>query len=214
MNILYNDSEITVAVKPAGLVSEADCPDSFPDILAVHLERSGEKHVKLFTVHRLDQKTEGIIVYAKNTSAAAELSAQITDKKWTKIYTAVLCGIPEKESDTLCDLLYFDRMCGKAFVVDRERRGVKSASLTYKIIKISDDRKQCVISVELHTGRTHQIRVQFASRKLPICGDRKYGAPAEFGNTLSLCASSLSFPHPKSGEQMSFNIKPSGFSID
>ncbi len=214
MNVLYNDENILAAVKPSGLVSEASCPDSFPDRLSAYLSETEKKPTKLYAVHRLDKDTEGIIVYAKDPATAAALSKQITDKKWTKIYTAMLCGIPEKESDTLCDLLFYDRTRSKSFVVKRERRGVKAASLTYRTLNISSDEKRSTVSVELHTGRTHQIRVQFASRSLPLCGDRKYGATAEFGSKLCLCASSLSFPHPKTGEAIHFEITPAFFSID
>ncbi len=213
MNILYNDKYIVVATKPSGSVSEIGCPDSFPDRLSAYLNELNEQS-KLFPVHRLDKDTEGIMVYAKSSYTASVLSEQILNKKWTKIYTALLCGIPEQEKDTLCDLLFYDRTKGKSFVVKRERQGVRSASLTYKIIKLLNDGKRCAVSVELHTGRTHQIRVQFASRKLPLCGDRKYGAPAEYGNTLALAATSLSIPHPKTGCMLHFEITPSNFSTD
>ena len=106
-------------------------------------------------------------------------------------------------------MLYYDRNRGKSFVVSRERKGVKDAALSYQVLEISNDKKTTRVSVTLETGRTHQIRVQFASRGIPLCGDRRYGAPAESGKSLMLCASSLSFKHPITGEAMDFSITPS-----
>ena len=208
INVLYNDEHITVAVKPAGLLSEGEGKDCFPSLLALGLEEKCGHRVSVFPVHRLDRATEGIMVYALTKEAAAKLSEQIIGGEWNKIYTALLTKAPEKSKDTLCDLLYYDKAKGKSFVVKKERRGVKSAVLHYEIIGTSIDEKATAVSVELETGRTHQIRVQFASRKMPLVGDRRYGAPAEFGNTLALCATKLNFKHPKTSEELSFNIEP------
>lgn len=200
--ILYLDKNIVVAVKPSGYLSEGGGHLSFPDAL------EGEIGAKPLPVHRLDRETEGIMVYALDKAAAAELSAQIQSDAWQKIYTAVLWGAPEKEEGQLCDLLYYDRSKNKSFVVKKERKGVKSASLDYSVIGASEDGQKTVVSVRLHTGRTHQIRVQFASRGTPLCGDRRYGAPAESGKGLALFATSLSFEHPMTHEQMEFSISP------
>ncbi len=206
IKILYNDEYIAVAVKPRGFVSETDCKDSFPERLARNLSENEAKAVTLFAVHRLDKETEGIMVYAKSNATAATLSASLADGKWEKIYKALLCKAPAESEGELRDLLYYDRARGKSFVVTKKRQGVKSAVLSYKVLNILNDGR-ALVEVKLGTGRTHQIRVQFASRALPLCGDRRYGAPAEYGNTLALCAYRLSFPHPKSGEQMRFEIE-------
>ncbi len=206
IKILYNDGYIAVAVKPRGLVSEAGCKDSFPDRLACYLSENEGKNVTLFAVHRLDKETEGIMVYAKSSTSAATLSASLADGKWEKIYKALLCKAPAESEGELHDLLYYDRARGKSFVVTKKRQGVKSAVLSYKVLNILNDGR-ALVEVRLGTGRTHQIRVQFASRALPLCGDRRYGAPAEYGNTLALCAYRLSFLHPNTGEQMRFEIE-------
>ena len=147
------------------------------------------------------------MVYALKSESAARLSEAISQGRWEKTYIARLWGIPQEPNGRLCDLLYYDRARGKSFVVDRHRKGVKEAILDYETVAISPDRATSTVRVSLLTGRTHQIRVQFASRGLPLCGDRRYGAPAESGKALCLCAVSLSFEHPRSGERMSFEIE-------
>ena len=200
--ILYLDKNIVVAVKPSGYLSEGGGDLSLPDALA---RETGKTPL---AVHRLDRETEGIMVYALDKSSAASLSVQIQKGDWKKIYTAVLWGAPKAESGQLCDMLYYDRSKNKSFVVKKERKGVKSAVLDYTLLWKSEDKKRSAVSITLGTGRTHQIRVQFASRGTPVCGDRRYGAPAESGKRLALFATSLSFRHPVSNEQMEFSIEP------
>ena len=200
--ILYLDKNIVVAIKPSGYLSEGGGYLSFPDALAEEIGASP------LAVHRLDRETEGIMVYALDKPSAAALSAQIQGGDWKKIYTAVLWGVPEKESGQLCDMLYYDRSKNKSFVVKKERKGVKLALLDYSVLWTSEDKKRSAVSVTLGTGRTHQIRVQFASRGTPVCGDRRYGAPAESGKRLALFATRLCFRHPVTNEQMEFSIEP------
>ena len=204
INILYDDEYIAVAVKPAGIISEAG---GFPDILIEELSKKRGKEVTLYPVHRLDKETEGIMVYALTQNTAASLSKDITDGLWQKTYLARVCGIPEKDLDTLRDLLYYDRARSKSFVVQRERKGVKEAILHYTLV--STENGYSTLKIKLETGRTHQIRVQFASRGLPLCGDRRYGAPAESGKSLALCACELKLRHPKTREALEFKIEPS-----
>ena len=209
LNLLYYDSDIAVCVKPAGVLCEDAGENSLPALLKEALKDKGVS-VTPFTVHRLDKETTGIMVYALNSASAAALSASLQNKSFEKIYHALCVGAIEKEGDTLRDLLFYDRKRSKSYVVDRKRNGVKEAVLEYSVIKRFDDRT--LISVKLHTGRTHQIRVQFASRGHALCGDRRYGAPAEYGNRLCLCAVELAFLHPKTNEPMRFKID-SGFEI-
>ena len=211
INILYDDGFIAVAVKPCGLLSEGEGEDCFPTVLKKALEEKSGKAVTVFPVHRLDRATEGLMVYALTKDSAASLSTQISSGEWNKIYTALLTKAPQKSADTLCDLLYYDKTKGKSFVVKKERKGVKSASLSYETIGKGADGKATAVRVELQTGRTHQIRVQFASRGMPLVGDRRYGAPAEFGNTLALCATQLRLKHPTTNEELMFEIEPSLF---
>ncbi len=207
LQILYLDKYIAVCHKPSGLLCEGDGGDSLPALLRTELALRGVHEPKVFTVHRLDRETEGIVVYALSSEAAARLSAQISEGKWKKIYNAWLWGSPMLDSANLRDLLYYDRKHSKSYVVDRERKGVKAASLDYRVLKRSEDGKRTLVEIELHTGRTHQIRVQFASRGLSLCGDRRYGAPAESGNRLALAAVELSILHPYTNEKMEFNIE-------
>ena len=205
INILYDDKFIAVAVKPSGLLSEG-ADGSFPALLLEELrQRRGASSPKeIFAVHRLDRETEGIMVYALDSSSAADLSEQIRIGEWSKIYHAVLCSAPSDDSGKLCDLLYFDRARGRSYTVDRMRKGVKDAELDYTVITRSSTTQRCLVKIKLATGRTHQIRVQFASRRMPLCGDRRYGAPAESGKRLALAATELSFNHPKTKEKMCF----------
>ena len=205
INILYSDPSIVVCHKPAGVLSEGDAKDSLPRILQEQLSKDGKSHCTIFPVHRLDRETEGIMVFARTQKAAASLSRAITEQQLKKEYLAIVCGIPEKTSASLSDLLFFDRTRNKSFVVTRERKGVKKASLDYTVLECRPP--YSLLHVRLHTGRTHQIRVQFAWRKLPLRGDRKYGAPVE-NCPLMLCAYRLRFPHPDTNEIMDFTTTP------
>jgi 23S rRNA pseudouridine1911/1915/1917 synthase len=204
LDLLYFDSDIAVCVKPAGVLSEGDGKNSMPYLLSLELKERGID-ASVFVVHRLDRETEGLTVFALNEASAAALSRSFQNGDAVKIYHALCVGVIENDADVLCDLLFYDRGRGKSFVVDRERKGVRKASLEYSVLRRFNDRT--LLSVRLHTGRTHQIRVQFASRGHALCGDRRYGAPSEYGNKLCLCAVSLSFTHPRTKERMSFEIE-------
>lgn len=206
LDLLYFDSDIAVCIKPAGVLSEGDGKNSMPYLLSLELKERGID-ASVFVVHRLDKETEGLTVFALNEASAAALSLSFQNGDAVKIYHALCVGVIEKDADVLCDLLFYDRGRGKSFVVDRERKGVRKASLEYSVLRRFSDRT--LLSVRLHTGRTHQIRVQFASRGHALCGDRRYGAPSEYGNKLCLCAVSLSFTHPRTKERMSFEIEMS-----
>lgn len=202
IKILYEDNELVVCIKRAGLLSEAGAQNSLPDILASQLSEQGGT-VQLFAVHRLDREAGGVMVYAKTAACAAHLSRQMTEGGFGKRYMAVLCGVPEAREATLEDLLFHDRQKNKTYVVKRQRRGVKSARLDYRVLDEKAGRS--LIDVKLYTGRTHQIRVQFASRRLPLLGDAKYGGDKQ--TAVALWSYELSFVHP-SGEAMSFADLP------
>lgn len=205
VKILYNDSSVLVCHKSAGMLSEGDAKDSLPRLLKEQLLENGEPTCTVFSVHRLDRETEGVMVFARTPKAAASLSRSITEQQLQKEYLAVLCGTPQESAATLSDLLFFDRTRNKSFVVTRERKGVKKASLDYTTLQTQPP--YSLLHIRLHTGRTHQIRVQFGSRGLPLRGDRKYGAPKE-NTPLLLCAYRLQFPHPDTNEIMSFTTTP------
>ena len=204
LDILYFDTDLAVCVKPAGVLSEGESDGCMPYLLSLALKEKGVDVTPL-VVHRLDKETSGIMVFALNSKTAAALSISSQSKDMKKIYHALCVGIIEKERDSLEDLLFYDRKRGKSFIVDRERKGVKRASLEYSVLERFADRT--LLEIELNTGRTHQIRAQLASRSHPLCGDRRYGAPAEYGNKLRLCAVRLSFTHPKTKKRMDFEIK-------
>ena len=203
IEILYLDRDLAVSVKPRGILSEGEGETCFPTLLSRALREKGEQD-RVYPVHRLDRETEGLMVYARTDRAAAAPSRAITEGRMQKEYLAVATGTPDPEA-SLCDLLFYDRGRGKSFVVDRQRKGVKEARLDYQRIASRDGLS--LLRVKLYTGRTHQIRVQLASRGFPLAGDRRYGAPAS-PYPLSLCSVYLSFPHPTKKETLSFTYLP------
>ncbi len=203
MNIIYQDTDIIVANKPAGISSQhTDTNNGLPDIL------SKELNTEIFTVHRLDIQTNGLIVYAKNKTAAAVLSKEITDDVFTKEYIARVHGEPTEKSGTFTDLLFKDSKKNKSYVVKRERKGVKKAVLNYETLAVEDTPlgRISTVKIKLVTGRTHQIRVQFASRRMPLVGDGKYGA-ADNAPALALTSARLAFIHPKTGKTLEFSLE-------
>ncbi len=199
VHIVYSDNEIAVCVKPAGVLSEGQGSKDLPALL------SGELGKPVLPVHRLDRETEGLMVFALTPCAAARLSRQITEGSMKKEYLAVVCGEPREVTGELTDLLFYDRRAGKSFVVDRSRKGVKEARLDYTLLARGE--RTSLLRVLLHTGRTHQIRVQFASRGYPLSGDRRYGATIG-GKDIALCSHTLTFFHPKTGEPLHFRHFP------
>jgi 23S rRNA pseudouridine1911/1915/1917 synthase len=160
----------------------------------------------VYPVHRLDKSVGGVMVYALTKSAAGELSRQVQERTIGKEYFAIVHGQPETKSGVMRDLLFKDSGKNKAYVVKRARRGVKQACLEYSTVFTLNDRT--LVRVALGTGRFHQIRVQFASRKMPLVGDGKYGAKDNCQIALWSC--SVSFHHPVSGQPMTFFARPEG----
>lgn len=194
--ILYSDNEIVVCIKEKGVLSQQGKPGqkSMIDIL------SAEYGCEIYPVHRLDKEVSGVMVYAKTQKAAANLSAQVSSREMEKHYIATTEKSDLPTEGTMEDLLYFDKGKNKSFVVKRERRGVKKAILEYEVVGSDDERT--IYRVRLLTGRTHQIRVQFASRKYPLVGDRKYGSKVD--GDIGLVSCFIGFKHPKTGEWMEF----------
>ncbi len=165
MEIIYEDPHIAVIVKPVGVESEREVPRMLQEQLGG----------AFLPVHRLDQNVGGLMVYARNPAAAAELSRQIQTGSFVKEYVAMVHGTPEIEGDWT-DLLFKDSRKNKVFIVDRERAGVKKARLTYRCLYSGE---RSVVRIRLYTGRSHQIRAQFAGRGYPLVGDHKYGSRAK-----------------------------------
>lgn len=210
MEILYEDSSVIVVIKPQGILSQSD-KNGGESMVARLSEHTGRG---IFPVHRLDKETGGVMVYAKTQKAAATLSRDMSEHRFYKEYLALVHGVPVENSGTFCDLLFHDRAKNKSFVVKRERKGVKKAELYYEVLetKEKDGEKYSLLRVVLHTGRTHQIRVQFAHRKMPLSGDRKYGAKDGEKN-LGLWAARLKFFHPETGEEMEFTAQEKPLTI-
>lgn len=202
MKILFEDQYIIVAVKERGLLSQdGNGKASMVDGLK---EQTGSE---IYPVHRLDKDVGGVMVYAKTQKAASNLSWQIAERRAEKEYLAIIHGKPELTEGRMEDLLFFDRSKNKSFVVKNERRGVKKAVLEYELLQ--SDGEKSLVRVRLFTGRTHQIRIQFASRKLPLFGDRRYGG-RDGEKTIALWSFRLKFMHPQTQEQMEFELLPVG----
>lgn len=198
LEILYENEMYVVLIKPVGVLSENTGSKSVASLLGVD---------ELCTVHRLDNDVSGVMVYAKTKAAAANLSAQMQNGKFKKEYFTVVEGKP-LESECLVDLLFHDKSKNKTYVVKRQRKGVKEAILTYERLdsKTTDNGELSLLKVKLETGRTHQIRVQFASRGFSLFGDRKYGSKV-IGN-IALFSCKISFICPAKNERVTFETNP------
>lgn len=200
IDILHIDNDIIVCIKPAGLLSEGEGPESLLTLLA---EQCGGQ---VYPVHRLDRGASGLMVFARHSKAAAGLSRAVQEKQLKKEYFAILSGVPAQQEGELTDYLFKDSRKGKVFAVSRPRKGVRDARLTYRILW--QDGESALVRVALDTGRTHQIRVQFSTRKMPLWGDGKYGSRVK--GDLALFSCGLGFPHPKTGKPMTFEARPQG----
>ena len=199
IDIVYADADIVVCIKPARVLS-TDEPGGLPELLRAEL---GTRDFR--TVHRLDRVVSGLMVVARNAAAASDLSRQIRDGSFRKEYQAVLHGCPEAEQGTLTDLLGRDKARKMTFVADAPGKDIQEAVLDYWLLSQKDNLSS--VRIRLHTGRTHQIRVQFASRGLPLVGERKYSQlddPCE----IALWSCRLGFVHPVTGQNMKFTQEP------
>lgn len=199
MEILEQNEAYVVCVKPVGVPAQGEGENAMPARLAA--EVGGE----IYPVHRLDQAVGGVMVYARTKQAAAALSRAIQEGRMEKEYLAVLTKPMAEPCGTLRDLLYHDRVKNKTYVVKRKRNGVKEAVLDYETL--ASGANGTLVRVHLHTGRTHQIRVQFASRGCPLAGDGKYGGK---GSAPLLWSYRLSFPDPRDGTMRIFERRPEG----
>ena len=191
MDILYSDKEIAVCIKPVGLDSENEVP-------AALKERFGGE---IFPIHRLDQNVGGVMVYARTKQAAAALSKAIQEGSMVKDYVALVHGTPPESGDWE-DLLWKDAKRNKVFVVRRQRGGVKTARLEFKRLTAGET---SLVGIRLHTGRSHQIRVQFSSRGFPLVGDHKYGS-RDASTAPMLFSCKITFPFR--GKNMVFEALP------
>ena len=201
MNIIYYDNNIIVCIKPAGVIS-TDEEGGMPQLLR---EALGDENADIRAVHRLDQVVSGLMVYAQSNAAASELSRQIRCGEFHKSYLAVVHGVPEERKGRFEDILLRSKEKRKTFVINKPARGAQNAILDYELLGSNGERS--LVAIELITGRTHQIRAQFSHRRLPLLGDRKYGA-GEDDCRIALWSYSLSFLNPETGNRMNFRVKP------
>lgn len=211
LKILYEDNHIIVVEKPVNIPSQADKTGD-TDMLTIIKQYIKEKYQKpgdvyLGLVHRLDRPTGGVMVFAKTSKAASRLSEQVREKQMQKKYLCIVDGKMEKEKDTFTDYLLKNERTNTSRVVDKNTKNAKEAVLDYEVIKYDEETNLSVVKVNLHTGRHHQIRLQFASRNHSLYGDQKYGTRGR-GKQLTLWAYSLSLMHPTKKERMEFEDYP------
>lgn len=206
LRVLYEDNHVIVVVKEKNILSQADNTHDI-DMLTIIKKYLKEKYNKpgnvyLGLVHRLDRPVSGIMVFAKTSKAASRLSDQVRKKEIKKTYMAVVKGIIKKDEDTFVDyLLKLDN--GNTIVTTKDNG--KESVLTYKVLKRNYEKNETLVSIDLKTGRHHQIRVQFASRGYPLCGDQRYGKSDK--TQIALCAYKLEFIHPTTKQLMKFEIE-------
>lgn len=198
MELLYADKRIAVAVKPPGVLS-TDEPGGMPELLRAQL---GTPCIR--TVHRLDAATGGVMVFARSAAAASILSGQVREHRFRKIYLAVVRGDPG-QGGIWRDMLGRDPVRRVTYIAREPGKDVRPAELSYETLAVREGLS--LVRVTLHTGRTHQIRVQFAGRGFPLVGDRKYGGAGD-GETLALWAWRLAFTHPETGRDMCSPTSP------
>ena len=201
MELIYLDSDIVVCIKPARVLS-TDEPGGLPELVRQAL---GDSKADVRTVHRLDRVVSGLMVLARNAKAASELSQQIREGSFQKEYLAVVHGQPEEDRGTFRDLLGRDKARRMTFVAQVPAKGVQEAVLHYALEGRTP--RLSKVRIQLVTGRTHQIRVQFAARQMPLVGERKY-AVQEDPCEIALWSCFLCFTHPATGERLSFFREP------
>lgn len=225
--ILYEDDEMIVCHKAAGIatqtarVGQADMVSEVTNYLASQARSGAGKSPYVGVVHRLDQPVEGVLVFARNQRAAAELSRQITENRMEKYYYAVVCGQEFVQSGRLTDYLLKDGKTNTSRIVPPEVKGAKKAVLDYEILAEKDfSQRLALVRIRLHTGRHHQIRVQMSHAGMSLLGDHKYAdvqtvriSEQMHVKEIALCAFRLILQHPETGERMQFQIRPEGKSF-
>ena len=211
LEVLYEDNHIIVVVKPFNIPTQEDSSKDtdmltiIKDYIKKKYNKPGEVYLGL--IHRLDRPVGGVMVFAKTSKAASRLSEQVRNKEIKKKYLAIIDGKMDKAEDTLEDYLWKNERTNTSKVVSENTKNAKKAVLDYKTIKYNEEINLSVVEVNLHTGRHHQIRLQFSSRGHSLYGDQKYGTRGR-GKQICLWAFELSFKHPVSKEELTFNCYP------
>lgn len=225
--ILYEDDDMIVCHKAAGIatqtarVGQADMVSEVTNYLTRQARSGAGKVPYVGVVHRLDQPVEGVLVFARNQRAAAELSRQITENRMEKYYYAVVCGQKFVQRGRLTDHLLKDGKTNTSRIVPPEVKGAKKAVLDYEILAEKDfTPRLALVRIRLHTGRHHQIRVQMSHAGMSLLGDHKYAdvqtvriSEQMHVKEIALCAYRLILQHPETGERMQFQIQPEGKSF-
>lgn len=211
IKVLYEDNHIIVVEKPVNIPSQGDKTGD-EDMLTIIKSYIKEKYNKpgevyLGLIHRLDRPTGGVMVFAKTSKAASRLSEEVRNKEMQKKYLCIIDGKLEKEKDTWKDFLLKNEKTNMSKVVKEGTKNSKEAVLDYEVLKYNEEINLSVVKVNLHTGRHHQIRLQFASREHSLYGDQKYGTRGR-GKQLALWAYYLSFNHPTKKEKVEFEDYP------
>ena len=207
VEIIYADKAIVICKKPAGAICEATGGEA--SIVKLLTEKLAEPDGYVGLVHRLDRVTEGLMVFSRDPGLTGKLSEALLSKETEKEYLAVVHGKPEADEGEMRDLLFRDSAKNKSYVVKRSRKGVKEAVLTYKLLGTAESKygEVSLVAIKLGTGRTHQIRVQFSFRGMPLVGDGKYGA-ADNAPDVALLSHRLTLTHPTTKKRMCFEIEP------
>lgn len=201
MEIIYQDQDILVCIKPPRVLS-TDEPGGLPDLIRQEL---GDLTADIRTVHRLDRVVSGLMVLARNPASASELSRQIRENQFEKEYLAIVHGCPQMKAGTMKDLLIRDKARKMTMIVGTPGKDVQEAILHYQVLSTNEQMSR--VRIQLVTGRTHQIRVQFSGRQMPLVGEKKY-APGTDECELALWSCRIAFLHPKTGESMEFYRLP------
>lgn len=211
LEVIYEDNHIIVVKKEPNIPSQADKTEDI-DMISIIKKYLKEKYNKpgnvyLGLIHRLDRPVGGIMVFAKTSKSASRLSNQIREKVFKKKYLAVVNGKFEHQKGILEDYLYKDERNNISKVVNKNKKNAKLAQLDYEVLKYNEVKNLSLVKINLHTGRHHQIRVQFANAGHGIFGDQKYGTRGK-GKQIALWAYELTINHPISNKEMTFKCIP------
>ncbi len=211
LNVIYEDNHIIVVEKPAGIPTQADISGDIDmyTLVKEYIRKKYNKPGNVFVgiVHRLDRPVGGIMVFARTSKGASRLSEEVRNRSFKKTYLAIVSGLFKEKSGTLQNYLLKDESKNKSFVVSKGTRGAKEALLDYEVISENKVNNTSLVMVNLHTGRHHQIRLQFANIGHPLLGDSKYGKDSGKSN-IRLWAYKLRFKHPTRDEIMEFKLEP------
>jgi 23S rRNA pseudouridine1911/1915/1917 synthase len=211
MKVIYEDNHLLVVEKPVNILSQGDDTNDkdMVNLLKNYVKEKYNKPGNVFIglVHRLDRPVGGVMVFAKTSKAASRLSEQVRNKSFKKTYRAVIHGTMNKKEDTLKDYLYKNKKTNMVSVVNKNHKEAKNAELDYETLQSKNNFS--LVQIDLKTGRPHQIRVQFASRKHPLFGDQRYGQDVnKVGQQIALWSYKIEITHPTTKEKMEFICEP------